>query len=147
MLVQNIMSNNVTRCNMSDSLEIAIQEMKEYDVGFIPIVDTQNKLVNVVTDRDLLLHTTKEHRPFSSQTCQDISNHRSLLTCNASDDVMDVMKTMKKEQIHRVPVVDGEDRVLGVIGLSDIVENTEQNNSSKIPPRETLDTVKGIFAH
>lgn len=120
MKAREIMSANVECVTRQDSLTRAAQLMKQADIGAVPVVESQDsmRLVGVITDRDI---TVRHVAGDNAETCT-VGDHMTegrIHTCSPDDEVADVMKTMKSNQIRRVPVVDG-DRLVGMIAQADI---------------------------
>ena len=105
----------------SDSIRKAAEIMRERDVGLVPIVDdrTSMKVKGVITDRDLAIrHVAAGH----THECV-VDEHmtgRPLETVDANADLTEVLAVMKRAQLRRIPVVEGEGRIVGVIAQTDI---------------------------
>lgn len=121
MTCNEIMTTNPECCLPSDTVVKAAQLMKSEDVGPILIVtDNDNKkLTGIVTDRDLALKVVAEGRDPNATSVQEVMSE-NLVTCKEDDDVDKVLKLMEDHQIRRIPVVDGSDRLLGIIAQADV---------------------------
>lgn len=146
MLVKDIMSQPVKTAHLNDTLENTAIQMKEFNMGFIPVVDEQDKVTNVITDRDILLRSAIDPRPLSQLKAKDITKHYPLCECLPSDDVAVALNTMRTRQLHRLPVVDESGKIMGVLGLADILKNTQEGNANMIQPSDTLETLKSIYS-
>jgi CBS domain-containing protein len=120
MKAQDIMSTNPASVTPETSIQEAARLMQQQDVGILPVVEstTSKRLVGLVTDRDITIRVVAEGR--SNATVRDAmtSNAKSV---RADDSVKDVMKLMGSEQVRRIPVVDGDGRVVGIVAQADIV--------------------------
>ncbi len=114
------MTTNPRTVTPTTPLDKAAQLMREQDVGMLPVVaeDGSNKLVGVVTDRDITLRHVAEGHKGPCQVSEAMTDH--VTTCRADSDVKDVMQTMGKEQLRRIPIVDERSSLLGVIAQADI---------------------------
>ncbi len=146
MLVKDIMSQPVKTVHLNDTLENTVLQMKDFDMGFIPVVDEEDKVTNVITDRDIVLRSAIDPRALSQLKAKDITKHYPLCECLPSDDVTIALKTMRTHQLHRLPVVDETGRIMGVLGLGDIIKNTQEGDANMIQPSDTLETLKSIYS-
>jgi CBS domain-containing protein len=113
--LKEIMTKEVESCTLLDNVfEVAVK-MKEYNVGSIPIVDG-DKIVGVITDRDIVTRCIAEKHPASSKV-EDIMS-RELITIDADADAVQAAQLMADKQIRRLPVVEG-DRLVGIVSLGD----------------------------
>jgi len=106
----------------TDSVTLCARKMLEENVGFLPIVDQHEKLIGVITDRDLTIRVLAENRPGSTQV-GTVMTTRELLTCKAEDDLKHVEERMMEAKKMRVPVVDDLGECIGIISLSDIAQS------------------------
>lgn len=113
--IREIMTEDVESCSLLDNIfEVAVK-MKEENVGAIPIVD-QEKLVGMITDRDIVVRCIAEKRPASSKV-EDIMSH-DLITISPEATSRDAIQLMAQHQIRRLPVVEGE-KLVGMVSLGD----------------------------
>jgi CBS-domain-containing membrane protein len=115
--------------------------LREFDIGFLPVVDdpTTRKLIGVVTDRDLCLGALGELHDLTLTTVEDCMA-TDLVTCTPDRDIREMLATMAEHQIRRLPVVDQDNRVRGIVGISDLIRH------SAADPREIWMTLRGITA-
>lgn len=129
MKAKNIMSKQITSLNPDDSIEKAAQLMKQCDIGSIPVCDRE-KVIGIVTDRDIVLRSTAEGRDGKQQKVKDIMSP-NLVVGSPEMDVHEVAKIMSEKQIRRLPIVDNNN-LIGVVALGDIsVEPTLQDNAGE----------------
>jgi len=126
MKVDQIMTVNPTCCSQSDTADKAAGIMREMDVGVVPVVESDQlyKLVGVVTDRDLCLNVVAEGRDPKSVTVGECMSDEPIV-CAPDDDIELVMSLMQKHQIRRIPVVDKEGRIEGIVSTADLVINAD----------------------
>ncbi|NLG63195.1 MAG: CBS domain-containing protein [Candidatus Cloacimonetes bacterium] len=119
MKARDIMTSNPQCVTREDSLADAARIMRSADTGFVPVVDDRGsmRLSGVITDRDIAIRHVADNHP---DRCT-VGDHMStgVRTVSPDDDVKDVMKLMKTEQVRRVPVVENE-RLVGVIAQADL---------------------------
>jgi len=105
----------------TDTIEEVARFMKSEDVGSIPVVDTHanKKLVGIVTDRDLVVKLLAEMRDIRSARVGDAMSPDPV-TCGPDDDLDAVLRLMADNQVRRIPVVDENGRVLGILAQADV---------------------------
>ncbi|OIU72642.1 CBS domain-containing protein [Rossellomorea aquimaris] len=109
------MTKDVETCTLLDNVYEVAVKMKEYNVGSIPIVDG-DKIVGVITDRDIVTRCVAEKHPASSKV-EDIMS-KELITITPDSNAAQAAKLMADKQIRRLPVVEGG-RLVGVVSLGD----------------------------
>jgi CBS domain-containing protein len=120
MKAREIMTSDVEFVTRQDSLTRAAQIMRDSDIGAVPVVDDRDsmKLIGVITDRDIAVRHVAGDNSAECSVGDHMTSGR-LHTVGADDDVDDVMRRMKTEQVRRIPVTDG-DRIIGIIAQADI---------------------------
>src|SRR3954467_8089518 len=128
MICSEIMTRDPECCVPSDSVMKAAQLMKSEDVGPIPIVDDKQgmKLTGIVTDRDLAIKIVAEARDPKTTQIEEVMSE-GLVTCRENDDVRTVLQLMEQNQLRRIPVVDKNDCLKGIIAQADVA--TRLSNS------------------
>src|SRR5712691_1728777 len=119
MLCSEIMTKNPEYVMPTDSVMKAAQLMKSEDVGPIPIVKDGKKLEGIVTDRDLAIKVVAEGRDPKTTQVEEVMT-KNLVTCKENDDVEKAQKLMQDHQVRRIPVVDNQDHLLGIIAQADV---------------------------
>lgn len=134
MIARQLMTKDVEVCTLNDSAAHAIEIMRRRNCGFVPIVvDLYSKvLAGVVTDRDLVLFLGKSDMRPSEVTLKNCYTAKPKSVVEDTD-IRDVEELMKDYQIHRVPVVNKDGKVIGVISLKDLAEEAWAENDSKNP--------------
>ena len=133
-----IMSESPTVCVPSDSVVEVARLMKDSDVGSIPVVKDRSdmELIGIVTDRDLTVRVLAEGLDPAATTVVDVIS-RDLVTVGPDDDVERAMDAMGEHQVRRIPVVDGDNRIVGIIAQADIAARMEA-------PAKTAEVVEEI---
>lgn len=117
MKVRDIMSKDVACLRSDDSIERAAQLMKQYNCGSIPVC-TQDKLIGIVTDRDIALRSVASGEDVTAQRVGDIMTD-SVVFANPELDVNDAARLMSERQIRRLPIVENNS-LIGIVALGDI---------------------------
>lgn len=121
-----VMTRDPVCCLPSDTAEKVARLMKTNDIGPVPIVDDLNskRLVGIVTDRDLALKVVGECRDPRSTRVESLET-RDVVVCHPDDDIKEVLETMAKHRLRRIPVVDENGRILGIVAQADVAEKAE----------------------
>lgn len=129
-LAREIMTRNPITCRENDTVFSAVEIMKREDTGVVPIVDSNDKPVGIVTDRDICLEVIlSKQDPQSTQLSQFVN--KDLLTCSPQDDLNRVIDQMKNRQVKRILVVDNG-RIEGIISEHDIATGTDQQKLGEL---------------
>lgn len=125
--IRDIMTDRVECCSLLDNVfEVAVK-MKELNVGAIPIIDHE-KLVGMITDRDIVVRCIAEKHPPSSKVERIMSN--KLVTISADASSREAIRLMANNQIRRLPVVDG-DKLVGIVSLGDFAVREFTDDQAK----------------
>jgi CBS domain-containing protein len=126
-----MMTSDPVCCEPSDAVPRVAQVMKQQDVGSVPVVESQSsrRLVGMVTDRDLVTKIVAEGRDVARATVREAMTANPI-SCREDDDVKDAMAAMSERQVRRMPVVDGEGRVIGIIAQADVATRMGQDRDT-----------------
>jgi len=134
-----IMTKDLVYSLPSDMVSDVAQLMKDEDIGPVLIVDDSNdgkRLVGIVTDRDLAIKVVGEGSDPQNTRVEDVMTE-SLVTVRASDDVQSAMQAMAQNQLRRIPVVDDNGQLVGIISQADVATRLNE-------PQSTAEVVKEI---
>lgn len=125
--IRDIMTDEIECCTLLDNVfEVAVK-MRELNVGAIPIVD-QDKLVGMITDRDIVIRGVAEKHPGSTKVEAIMSN--DLITVTPDTTNKEAAKLMAEHQIRRLPVVD-DGKLIGIVSLGDFAINELTDDQAK----------------
>jgi CBS-domain-containing membrane protein len=133
-----VMTKNPVCCLPTDLVSKAAELMKSKDIGGVPIIENEQtrKLVGIVTDRDLALKIVAEGRDPKSTTAEAVMT-REVVTCRAEDDLQKALDAMSGHKLRRIPVVDNNNGIVGIIAQADVATRVDQ-------PGKTAAMVRGI---
>jgi CBS domain-containing protein len=133
MTCKELMTAQPVACLPTDNVVSAAMLMKAHDIGSVPIISShsERKLLGIVTDRDLTLRVVAEQRDYYKTTVEEVMS-ADLVTCRDDDDHAQVLKAMKKKQIRRVPVLDRQDRLVGIIAQADVAQSADQGKVADV---------------
>ncbi|HYE96484.1 MAG TPA: CBS domain-containing protein [Rubricoccaceae bacterium] len=118
MEVREIMTRGVETVPPHATLQEAAQKMKDLDVGSVPVSDGE-RLSGMITDRDITIRATAAGLDAGTTRVSDIMTPE-VVTCREDASVEDVARLMEEHQIRRLPIVDAEDRLVGIVALGDL---------------------------
>jgi CBS domain-containing protein len=119
MKVEQLMKRPVRTCEREDSLDRVAQIMWEADCGCVPVVDGDGHLLGVVTDRDICMAAHFQGGPLYALKVKDAMS-RSAFACTPKDPIAAAEDVMRSKQVRRLPVVDEENHVVGIVSLNDL---------------------------
>ena len=120
MKVREIMTSRPRVCSPSDLLSEAAAAMWENDCGVLPVVDEEGRAVGMITDRDICMATTFKGSSPTELHVSDIG-YRAPYSCHPDDPVAEAINIMRDAQVHRIPVVDDDNRVQGILSTNDVI--------------------------
>lgn len=131
-----VMTKNPKVCAPTDIVQQAALLMKSQDVGPIPIVGDNGKLEGIITDRDIVLKVVAEGLdPKTTKLAEVMST--DLITCTSDGDIEETLDLMEDNQVRRIPVIDANGRLVGIISQADIAVRLDK-------PDKTAELVEDI---
>jgi CBS domain-containing protein len=116
--------------------DIAAQ-MTEEDIGALPVGEN-DKLVGMVTDRDLVVRGIAGRDDPTQLTARDVMSE-PIVFCTANEELEDAVRIMERKQIRRLPVIDANRRMVGMLTLGDV--------AAKAPASLASETLRAVSAH
>src|SRR5688572_23802737 len=116
MQVSELMTREVQTIAPDDTIQAAARIMAEIDAGVLPVAEGE-KLVGMITDRDIAIRAVAQGQGPDSRVSDVMSDE--VLFCYEDDDTEDVLDNMAEQQIRRMPVVDREQQLVGIISIGD----------------------------
>lgn len=148
MKVKELMTSDVVSVYKNDRLSDAARVMWECDCGAVPVLDpNNNRLIGMITDRDICMAVwTKGRLPSAIHVSEVTSRER--YACNQDDSIASAVELMRSRQIRRIPVLDQQDKLVGILSLADIA-NASQNGGARaavgeLAPPEIVATLGSI---
>ena len=118
MRIQDVMTADVSFVRPDTPILEIARKMRDGDIGATPVVEDE-RLVGMVTDRDVVVRVIAEGGDVRIKTARDAMSP-GILYCFADDSVENVLDNMGDQQIRRLPVVDRDKRLVGVVSLGDL---------------------------
>ncbi|MFB9068756.1 CBS domain-containing protein [Pseudofulvimonas gallinarii] len=129
MKVRDVMSRDVKTIPATGTLHEVAVLMKQNDIGSVPVAE-QNRLVGMVTDRDLVIRALAEQLP-SDTPVRTIMTDK-VMYCFDDQDLADAVRNMAEFEVRRLPVVDREKLLVGVLSLSNVASGDDDELSGEL---------------
>jgi CBS domain-containing protein len=128
MKVSEAMSRNVKMANPTQSIREAACLMAEIDAGSLPVGEN-DRLVGMITDRDIAVRAVAEGKSPDTKIGDIMS--REVLYCFEDEDVEDVSRNMGDEKVRRLPVLNRDKRLVGIVSFGDIARSEEPDTAGR----------------
>ncbi len=115
--IADVMTTDVEIVRPEETLRDAARAMADLDVGSLPVCDGR-KLIGMITDRDITVRAVAEGKSVDTPVSEVMTD--DVVWCSESDDVEDVLEQMGDSQIRRIPVVDADRNLVGIVALGDL---------------------------
>lgn len=138
MVCREVMTENPVCCLPNDLVSASARVMRREDVGAVPVIndEQQKQLIGIVTDRDLAIKVVAESRDPNHTMVHDVMTS-TIVVCREREDLSSAIRAMEEHQIRRVPVVDDDGRIVGIISQADVVTRLYE-------PRQTAEMLEEI---
>lgn len=145
MTVQDIMTTAPETCRPATNLASAVERLWRADCGVLPVTDDDATLVGIITDRDICIALGTRNRPAATILVEGVMR-RPVETCRADEDVNAALDRMEARRVRRLPVLDEQGKLVGILSLNDIVLATGAG-AKAVKPTAVLQAFKAICAH
>jgi CBS domain-containing protein len=125
--VREVMTVGVETISPAGTLEQAAKKMKEHNIGILPVVEDE-ELLGVVTDRDIVLRAVSERLRPEMTRVRDVMTPEAIY-CYEDQSITEVSLLMEKHLVHRLIVLDRNEKSVGIVSLSDLAA---KGNSEKL---------------
>jgi CBS domain-containing protein len=147
MKVQELMTKDVKTCGRDSNLAEVAGRLWDGDCGALPVVDDESKVIGMISDRDICFAVATKGRLAAEISAGELIAGKPLFTCTTDDDVQNALSTMQQRQVRRIPVVNTEGRIEGILSISDVVlaaSTDAQGIKQGVSSNEAISTLKGI---
>ena len=128
--VSEAMTSNPCSIDATKSVTYAAKMMRDEDVGVAPIVEGQ-KLVGVLTDRDVAIRVVAEQKDPSSIRAREIAS-TDLVTIDPQQDLDEALRLMAQHQVRRLPVVEEDGRLVGIVAQADVAREGRDSQTGEL---------------
>lgn len=128
--IREVMTSNPCAIDADKPVSYAAQMMKDEDVGFAPIVEG-DRLVGTLTDRDIAIKVVAEGKDPQSTSVRDIAS-TNVVTVDPQQDLDEALRLMASNQVRRLPVVEEDGRLVGVVAQKDVAEQGDDAKTGEV---------------
>src|SRR3982751_4826378 len=128
--VRDLMSSNPCSIDADQPVAYAAKMMRDEDVGLAPIVEG-DKLIGTVTDRDIAIRVVAEGKDPAQTTVREIAS-TNLVTIDPQQDLDEALRLMAKHQVRRLPVVEEDGKLIGVVAQADVARNADDARTGEV---------------
>jgi len=149
MKVQDVMTSEVKSCRPETNLAAAAVMMLDYDCGALPVVNNENKVIGIITDRDIAIAAATKGRLASEILVGEVIS-RKVFSATLDEDIHMALKTMRHGKIRRLPVVNRDGMLQGILSFNDIALRAEEEEGRRHPDltyEGAMGTFKAICEH
>ena len=127
MKVEQLMTRDVEVCTETDTLNRAAELMWEHDCGWVPVINANGDggVIGVVTDRDIAMAAYTQGKPLWAIPV-GAAMARKVIACHANDGISQAEALMRDNQVRRLPVLDQNERLVGMLSVNDIVREAHR---------------------
>ncbi|MEW6731790.1 MAG: CBS domain-containing protein [Acidobacteriota bacterium] len=146
---KDIMTKEVATCRPDTNLAATMELMWDKDCGVLPVVDNENKVVGIITDRDIAIAVGTRNKLASDINVGEVMTER-VYSCSPEDNLEDVIDLMSTTKVRRLPVIDHELKLHGILSLNDVALFAEEAKGKEQPDisyRDAAITLKAICHH
>jgi CBS domain-containing protein len=144
MKISELMTRTVQVCRASDTLDHAANLMWDHDIGVLPVVDDDGRVIGMITDRDAFMAAYTRGGALRDIPVE-VAMARSVVTCGPDDTDTAIAEVMARHKIRRVPVIDEAHRPVGVLSLNDLARTMARGRN--VPATAVAGTLAAICEH
>ena len=135
--IAQIMTKSVATVQRDETLQAAAQRMRDMDVGSLPVLDGQ-AIVGMVTDRDIAVRGVADGMVAQESLVADVMTE-NVRCCRADESVEAVMAEMGDARVRRLPVLDADNAIVGVVALADLATRQSAHTDETLREISTPD--------
>jgi len=147
MKVQDVMMRTPACCTPETNLGAAVEILWSRNCGMLPVVDARRKVIGVVTDRDLCVALGTRNKLPGKMTIGEVVSDE-VYTCRAQDDIHVALETMGQRKVRRLPVVNGDGVLEGILSMDNVILHTEVGvwgRASDLSHEHVIKTLQRIY--
>ena len=147
MKVENVMTKGVQSCRPETNLADAAMRMWRNDCGVLPILADGEKVIGMITDRDICMAAATKHRDPAKIRVSEVASGR-VYSCSRDADIHEALKIMREKQVRRLPIIRSEDgKLVGILSMNDVALKEQGGAKAELSAEDVEQTMRGICAH
>ncbi len=145
MKVRDIMTTEVKQCGPEANLAEAVATMWAGDCGALPVVDSDQKVIGVITDRDITIALGTRNRLASEVAVNEVISG-NVFAARPDDDIHDALRIIQTQKVRRLPVIDRKGTLQGIVCLDDLAVHAEKanNQADTLSYEDVVNALKAI---
>jgi CBS domain-containing protein len=128
--IRDVMTSNPCSIDADKSVAYAAKMMRDEDVGLAPIVEG-DKLIGMLTDRDIAIRVVAEGKDPDEVKVRDVAS-KQVVTIDPQQDLDEALRIMAKHQVRRLPVVEEDGKLVGVVAQADVAREGDDKQTGKL---------------
>jgi len=147
MKVKEVMMRTAASCSRETNLGAAVEILWDRNCGILPIVDADQKVIGVVTDRDICIALGTRNRLPGDVTVGEVTSGK-LFTCAPEDEIRTALSAMAQAKVRRLPVVRPDGKLEGILSMDDVVIHSEPRSgrgTSELSPEDVVEALKAVY--
>ena len=148
MKVSEVMTRTPAWCTPEMNLGAAVEILWNCNYGILPVVNSDRHVVSVVTDRDICIALGTRNRLPGDITVGEVATQRAIC-CTPNEDVRSALAKMAEARVRRLPVVDSEGKLEGLLSMDDVVDRTHPKapiKGNELTSEDVVNTLKQVYA-
>jgi CBS domain-containing protein len=147
MKARDVMTHTAVFCTAENNVGEAVEMMWVRNCGMLPLVGVDGKLAGVLTDRDICIALSTRNRLAGELQVAEIAT-KNVFTCNPEDEIHEVLQTIADKQVRRLPVVDKDGKLLGILSMDDVIAHGDLNKwegCCELSSEEIIKSLKRLY--
>jgi CBS domain-containing protein len=128
--VKEIMVHSPKYCGRQETLQSVVAVMSKSNIGSLPVVDENQKVIGIVTNHDICVALGKTNKSPNQIKVADVMS-TDVHTCSQEDDAPTVLKIMRTKRVSRLPVIDDENKLSGILSLNGIIRRVYEGSDKE----------------
>jgi len=141
MRVREVMVGTPYTCPKDANLGVATEMMWKANCGFLPVTEPGGRVCGVITDRDICMALGTRNKLAGQVKVEEVMSHR-LYACLPDDEIHVALLTMREGRVRRLPVLDADKKIVGVLSMDDVLLHAEGSASGKVVELSTDEVVR-----
>ena len=137
MKVKELMHQGVTWVEPDTLVSTVAEKMRDEDIGAVPVGEN-DRLIGMVTDRDIAVRAFANGHDVAKLTARDVMS-KGMIFCRDTEEVDDAVRIMEQKKVRRLPVINEDKRMVGMLSIGDISAGAPQSLSGEV--------IKAVSAH